>query len=77
MKVVDADKIKGKHPNRRSLNTVLDKAPVVSITKQIESICEEMCKNYCKMPYKYSANEWEQIQFSEDSPCNNCPLNRL
>lgn len=77
MKVVDADKIKGKHPNRRSLNTVLDKAPVVSITKQIESICDEMCKNYCKMPYKYSANEWEEIQFSEDSPCNNCPLSRL
>lgn len=77
MKVVDADKIKGKHPNRRSLNTVLEQAPVVSITKQIDSICEEMCKNYCKMPYKYSVNEWEEIQCSEDSPCNNCPLSRL
>ena len=77
MKVVDADKIKAKHPNRRSLNQVLDSARPISITKQIESIVDDMCNNYCKMPYKYSANDWEDVRYSVDSPCNDCPLNRL
>ena len=45
--------------------------------KQIEDIKKDMCDNYCKMPYRYSANEWEEIVYSDDSPCNNCPLNRL
>ena len=77
MKVVDADRLKRNYPDRKSLNNVLDKAPGLTIVEQIEDIKADMCDNYCKMPYRYSANEWQEIQFSDDSPCNNCPLNRL
>lgn len=77
MKVVNADKIKAKYPNRKSLNQVMDNARNVSITEIIEDVKADMCDNYCKIPYKYSANEWEEICFSKDSPCNNCPLDRL
>lgn len=76
-KIIDADNLKTKYPNRKSLNHVLDNAPVVSITEQIESIKQEMCDNYCKVPYKYSPNEWDEIAFSEESPCLYCPLCRL
>lgn len=77
MKPVDADKIKNKYPDRNSLNQVLNNAPVLSISEQIESIKCEICDNYCKIPFKYSSGAWEQIALSKDSPCNNCPLNRL
>lgn len=77
MKVINADDIKVQYPDRKSLNSVLDNAKPVSIAEQIEDIKEDMCDNYCKMPYRYSANEWEEIVYSDDSPCNNCPLNRL
>ena len=77
MRVIDADDIKALYPGRKSLNQVLNNAKAVSIAEQIENIKEEMCDNYCKMPYRYSANEWEEVFCSADSPCNNCPLNKL
>lgn len=77
MKPIDADKLKELYPNRKSLNTTLDNAPMLSITSLIEDVKRDMCDNYCKIPFKYSSYEWEQIQFSEDSPCFNCPLNKL
>lgn len=77
MKVINVDDIKAQYPDRKSLNQVLDNAKPVSIAEQIEDIKKDMCDNYCKMPYRYSANEWEEIVYSDDSPCNNCPLNRL
>lgn len=77
MRAVDADKIKGLYPNRKSLNMTLDNTPTLSVTEQIERIKEDMCDNYCKMPYKYSAGEWLEICFSEESPCIDCPLNKL
>ena len=77
MRVIDADDIKALYPDRKSLNQVLDNAKPVSIAEQIENIKEEMCDNYCKMPYKYSSNEWLEVAYSEDSPCISCPLNRL
>ena len=68
-RLINADKLKEKYPNRKSLNWVLDNAPSVSL--------EEMCENYCKMPFKYSENEWEDIRFSDKSPCLNCPFDKL
>lgn len=50
-----------------------------TITEILEEVKTEICDNYCKMPFKYSAAEWEQM-FATDSdklPCNNCPLNKL
>lgn len=77
MRVIDADDIKAQYPDRKSLNKVLDNAKPVSIAEQIENIKEEMCDNYCKMPYRYSSNEWVEVAYSKDSPCISCPLNRL
>lgn len=77
MKVIDAEEIAKKYPDRKSLNSVLSNAKPVSITEQIESIKRDMCDNYCKIPYQYSVNEWESIQYSDDNPCCNCPLNKL
>ena len=48
-----------------------------SISEQIEDVKQEMCDNYCKMPYRYSANEWEELLNDNKAPCNECPLNRL
>lgn len=77
MRVIDADNIKAQYPDRKSLNSVLDNAKPVSIAEQIEDIKEDMCDNYCKMPYKYSSYEWLEVAYSKDSPCIDCPLNRL
>lgn len=41
----------------------------------LQKIVEEICDDYCKYPDQY-LNSDELIE-SEDSPCNNCPLNRL
>lgn len=77
MRVIDADKLKKDNPGRRSLGVTVDKAPTVTIADKIEDIKADICDNYCKMPYKYSAAEWEEIVLTDDGPCNNCPLNRL
>ena len=77
MKVIDAEELAKKYPDRKSLNSVLSNANTVSIADQIEDIKEDMCDNYCKMPYKYSSNEWAEIAYSDESPCLHCPLNRL
>ena len=77
MKPVDADNILSNHPNRRSLRETLDSAPEISIRDIIEDIKSDICDNYCKMPYQFSKNEWEEIAYTEGSPCGKCPLRRL
>lgn len=77
MKLVDADAIKAKYPNRKSLNNVLDQAEKVYVHYLIDDVKKEMCKNYCKIPYKYSAGTWVEIQGTQNCPCNDCPLNCL
>lgn len=77
MRLVDADSIKADYPNRRSLNQVLDAAETIISSEMIEELKEDICDNYCKIPYKYSKHEWEIINDSDDSPCNNCPLLKI
>lgn len=77
MKPIDADALKKKNPDRRSLNTTLDKAPELSIADIVEDVKKDICDNYCKMPYKYSEAQWDEIFGTEACPCWNCPLNRL
>lgn len=77
MKPVDADRIQADHPDRRSLRETLESAPEISIRDIIEDIKCDMCDNYCKMPYQFSKNEWEEIAYTEGSPCGKCPLRRL
>ena len=77
MRVIDSEEIAKKYPDRKSLNSVLSTSKTVSISEQIEDIKNDMCDNYCKMPYKYSASEWDLIAYSDESPCLHCPLNRL
>lgn len=49
----------------------------MTVTQQIEEIVSEVCDKICKYPEKYSPDEWADIVFSDESPCNNCPLNKL
>lgn len=50
-----------------------------SITQQIEEICDEICDKYCKYPYEPIPEGKDEDWLTEDpeSPCQNCPLNRL
>ena len=49
-----------------------------SITQQIEEVKEEMCDKYCKYPeMPIPEGKDEDWLFDSDSPCNNCPLNKL
>ena len=50
---------------------------ILSISAQLDIIKEEMCDNYCKIPFKYSVNEWEKLRDTEQCPCRACPLNGL
>lgn len=52
---------------------------IKSITEQIEEICDEICDHYCKYPYEpIPEGKTEDWLFTDDdSPCVNCPLNRL
>ena len=47
----------------------------IKITDFIEPLTYCMCKNYCKYPDKYSADEnddnWDKMA---DEICKNCPL---
>lgn len=50
-----------------------------AISIQLQDIASEFCDNYCKYtaaPRPEGKSEdwlWED----EDSPCNNCPINRI
>ena len=50
-----------------------------TITQMIEEVAEEICNNYCKWPEKASEEGRPDDWLTEDpeSPCQNCPLNRL
>lgn len=54
-------------------------AAVQKITKMLEEISEQICNDYCK--YTHSpvpeGKDPDWLWNDEDSPCNNCPLNRL
>lgn len=56
-------------------NKLMDK----SITEIIEEVKEEMCDKFCKYPDQpISEGKTEDWMYcDEDSPCNDCPLNRL
>ena len=77
MKLIDADALKKKYPDRKSLNYALDQAEQVNVSENIQSVKTEMCDKYCKIPYKFSAAEWAEIITTDKSPCNRCPLDRL
>jgi len=77
MRLIDADEIKGKYPDRKSLNQVMDNAKGMSATNIIEYVRETMCTEYCKIPYKYSQNEWDDMLNNGCGPCMSCPLNLL
>lgn len=74
MRLIDADKLIDKYPHRRSLKATVSKEREVSIADIVEQTKKEICANYCKMPYKYSAAEWEEVM---QEVCGKCPLNRL
>lgn len=50
-----------------------------SITQQIEDVKNEMCDKYCKYPEKPipegKTEDW--LWCDDESPCHNCPLNKL
>lgn len=50
-----------------------------SISEQIEEVRDDMCTNYCKWPNEPipEGKDEDWLLNDEDSPCNNCPLNRL
>ena len=48
------------------------------ITEILEETLAEMCDNYCKYPeMPIPEGKSEDWLFDADSPCNNCPLNKL
>ena len=51
----------------------------MTITKQLEQIVEEMCDKYCRFPkepiLEGKTEDW--LIEDDESPCRNCPLNRL
>jgi hypothetical protein len=49
-----------------------------SITQIFEEIKEDMCDRFCKYPLMPTpAGKDEGWLLDDDSPCNDCPLNRL
>ena len=50
-----------------------------SITEIIEEVKSEMCDKFCKYPDQPipegKTEDW--MYCDEDSPCNDCPLNRF
>lgn len=45
-----------------------------TVTDILEEVKQEMCDNYCKYPT--IVNDREDL-FADDSPCMECPLNKL
>lgn len=52
---------------------------IKTITQQIEDICTEICDHYCKYPCQPipDGKDEDWLMTDDDSPCINCPLNRL
>jgi hypothetical protein len=48
----------------------------MSISKQIEEIKKQMCDDYCRYTNE-GKTEGVEVYEMENSPCDNCPLNRL
>lgn len=48
-----------------------------SITAILENVKNEMCDHYCKYPGVIPEGKDENWLFEDDSPCMNCPLNKL
>lgn len=51
----------------------------MSVTELIEKVKEDMCNDYCKYsnaPIPEGKTE-DWLYEDKDSPCNDCPLNRL
>lgn len=42
----------------------------------IESVCAEICNDYCRYPREWDA-EKEGYELWQSDICDNCPLNRL
>lgn len=44
----------------------------------IESVCAEICDNYCKYPeMPIPEGKDKDWLFQEGSPCEDCPLNKI
>jgi len=49
-----------------------------TIRTLLDEIIAEMCDNYCKYPLQpIPEGKTEDWLFDADSPCNNCPLNKI
>lgn len=50
-----------------------------TISEQFEDIIQEMCDHYCRYAFEPVPDGKDEDWLIEDpeSPCNNCPLNRL
>ena len=50
-----------------------------TVAQIMEEVIEEMCDHYCKWPNEPipegKSEDW--LINDDDSPCNDCPLNRL
>jgi len=53
-----------------------NEAPPQTVTHLIESVCSEICDNYCKFPELYGSDD-EAFDKLMQEHCNDCPLNRL
>ncbi len=54
-------------------------AEVMTVSKMLQGIADDMCDNYCKWPEKVKQEGKDEDWLCEDpeSPCQKCPLNRL
>lgn len=50
---------------------------IEDMKKSIESVAGEICDKYCKYPEQYAPEEWDELAFSDESPCITCPISRL
>lgn len=48
-----------------------------SVIKIIESVCEDICNDYCKYPEQWNPEEHDGAELDDSGICDNCPLNRL
>lgn len=51
----------------------------MTLTDYIEKVKEEMCDGYCKYPNQEppAGKDEDWLYEDADSPCSNCPLNKL
>ena len=56
----------------------------MSVIEVIESVCGDICDNYCKKPQEWAAkHDLEDLKYDEDylkfldEVCNHCPLEQL